>query len=80
MFGREEFGAMADLLAKLSGHFILSLNDTPQIRGLFRRFFVEEVKTTYSVGDAEGAKNRAELIIANADFGTETTKIRSKSK
>jgi DNA adenine methylase len=80
MFSRAEFEAMAELLAKLSGRFILSLNDTPQIRQLFAGFMIEPVATTYSVGAAEGSKNRAELIIANVDFGTETAKSRTKSK
>jgi hypothetical protein len=65
---------------KLSGRFIPSLNDAPEIRRLFASFMIEPVAPTYSVGAAEGAKNRPEPIIANADFSGETAKIRTKSK
>lgn len=61
LFGREDFERLAELLAGLRGRFILSLNDLPEVRKLFRRFRVEPVRVTYKTkpGCAEGK----ELII-----------------
>jgi DNA adenine methylase len=53
---------MAAQLGAISGRFILSLNDTLQVRKIFRRFTIEAVETTYSVNGAHQAKT-AEVII-----------------
>lgn len=47
-FGREQFVAMADQLARLKGRFILSLNDRPEVREIFAAFAIEAVTTSYS--------------------------------
>ena len=64
MFSREEFEKMAALLAGLKGRFILSINDLPAIRDLFKGFAMEELELTYSVGGGAGRPAR-ELIISN---------------
>jgi DNA adenine methylase len=53
---------MAERLAKISGRFILLINDVPQVRGIFRDFAVEEVSLSYGVS-AAGATRARELII-----------------
>lgn len=63
LFAREEFEAMAEQLAGISGRFILSLNDRPEVRSIFSRFQIEGVETTYSVGGGDKAKKAGEVII-----------------
>ncbi|MCJ8139331.1 DNA adenine methylase [Falsirhodobacter halotolerans] len=64
MFGRDQFAKMAEQLAGIRGKFVLSINDTPEIRGLFGAFEADEVRLKYTVGSA-GATDAAELIISN---------------
>lgn len=63
MFGRDEFELMAERLATLKGSFILSLNDTPEVRRIFAGFRFEEVETTYTVGGGAKARPAGELVI-----------------
>ncbi len=73
LFQREDFGLMAERLAKLQGRFLLSINDVPQIRAIFGRFRITEVTTTYSIsGSAKGnGTARPELLVSNWDIGEE---------
>jgi DNA adenine methylase len=64
LFGRDEFEQMARIMAGIKGRFILSINDRPEIRDLFRAFTIEEVPTTYSIGSGSPQKV-TELIISN---------------
>ena len=64
LFSRDKFEDMANLLANIKGHFILSINDVPQIRHWCRHFNIEEVQTTYTVSKS-GAQKVSELIISN---------------
>ena len=64
MFARAEFMLMADYLANLRGRFILSLNDTPEVRQIFARFTIQEAETTYTLPGSDSAKKAAELIIS----------------
>ena len=64
MFERADFQRLADQLAGISGGFILSINDVPEIRTMFAWARIEPVTTSYTIGhrnDAAGA--RAELIV-----------------
>lgn len=66
LFSRDDFERLATLLRGIKGRFILSLNDTPEIRETFAAFDIEAVETSYSVGVKTGAgKKAAELIISN---------------
>jgi len=51
-------------LSRISGRFIMSLNDRLEVRETFKRFDIEAVKTTYTIG-AKAAKKVGELIISN---------------
>lgn len=54
VFCRADFERMAAILGGLKGHFVLSLNDRPEVRAVFARFAIEAVSTTYSIsGRAE---------------------------
>lgn len=60
-FDRSEFEALAGVLATLKGRFILSLNDHPETRRLFRQFRVERVPVAYRLSG--GMTAARELII-----------------
>lgn len=62
VFGRADFARLADQLAAIEGRFILSINDTPEIRETFAAFDQTPVTLTYSISDG-GRTEAAELII-----------------
>ncbi len=63
LFAREDFARMAELLRELKGRFILSLNDRPEVRKLFRGFKIEKVNTRYS-GNVKSTRRVDELLIS----------------
>lgn len=66
VFERADFDRLADQLAGIAGSFILSINDTPEVRRVFGRFSFKEVETTYTIATAAsgGGKQVGELIVA----------------
>lgn len=63
MFGRDEFAEMADILTRLKGRFLMSINDRPEVRAMFHRFEMKQVQLTYTVSGGSTAKNAHELLI-----------------
>lgn len=63
IFGKSDFEALAAQLAGIKGQFLLSLNDTPEVRRIFKRFRIEAVETNYSVNGREQRK-AAEVLIS----------------
>jgi len=49
VFTRAEFVGLAARLGRIAGQFILSVNDVPETREIFRRFAIEAVATRYTV-------------------------------
>lgn len=70
LFARADFERLAASLAGLRGHFLLSLNDRPEVRETFAAFHLSEVSTTYSIDRNRAASGgtRTELLIANWPF------------
>lgn len=64
MFSREDFSVLAELLPKIEGKFILSLNDKPEVRELFGSFKQDSVTVAYSCSNGKNLKS-AELLIRN---------------
>lgn len=66
-FEEQDFADLADLLAGIKGKFLMSINDTPEIRELFGRFAIEEVRLKYSSSRNPDGRNqlRTELLIRN---------------
>ncbi|QGA56145.1 DNA adenine methylase [Brucella sp. 2280] len=64
LFSRDQYEIMAERLAGLSGRFILSINDVPEIRSIFSAFRIENVALTYTAGGGKGKPVR-EVIISN---------------
>lgn len=61
-FGWDQYEALADTLATLRGKAIVTLNDHPDIRHLFRAFHMETTDIRYTVGGGKGAE-RSEVVI-----------------
>jgi DNA adenine methylase len=61
--------ALRDRLAGIKGRFLLTLNDHPFIRRLYRRFEIEAMPTRYSLPTEKAARDRVEhtLFIGNYD-------------
>lgn len=66
VFGKADFTAMAEQLAGLKGRFVLSINDVPEIRAIFKRFTIEEATLTYSVAGGKGTDARELIIVGGA--------------
>ncbi len=64
VFGRGNFAEMAEVLARLKGRFILSLNAVEGVYQTFSRFSVEEVDCTYSVAGGGHSQKVKEVLIS----------------
>jgi len=64
LFHRADFAILAKVLNTLSGRFIMSLNDRPEVRETFQSFKIVPVKTTYTIA-AKSSKKVGEVIISN---------------
>jgi len=63
VFSREDFEGLASQLAGIRGRFIMSLNDTPEVRKIFKGFSVADVDCRYTLSGAAKAREFRELII-----------------
>lgn len=72
IFSKADFDELAKLLKGIKGKFIMSINDVPEIRRIFRFFYIQEVKTRYTIATKETgqSKQAKELLIGNVDFDT----------
>ena len=59
-----DFVSLRDRLTQIKGKFLMSLNDTPQVRNLFSAFYIEPVDITYSI-QQKGPRKHQELLISN---------------
>lgn len=66
-FEFEQYEKMAELMGRLQGRAILSLNDHPDIRRVFSAFQMESTGIQYIVGGGGRAADRRELIIYSWD-------------
>ncbi len=71
-FAGEDFNRLCETLKSIKGKFILSLNDTPEVREIFKDFTIEPVETKYSLGNTKQSedtrkKERKELLIHNLE-------------
>ena len=78
-FTREDFVALEQLLRGLEGKFLLSLNDIPETRELFKGFPIRQVDVTYHVGAYVGSgKKVKEILISNYELPEIPQKKRKK--
>ena len=59
-----DFAKMAGRLEAIRGKFVLSLNDVPEVRTLFRRFRIQSVQLPYTAQQHAGRRYR-EVLITN---------------
>ncbi len=71
LFSKDDFENLAMLLSSIKGKFIMSLNDTKEVREIFKGFYIDSVETKYTVGIGK-AKQVGEVLIYN--YKAETTK------
>jgi DNA adenine methylase len=60
----EDFVKMAEILAGIKGKFVLSLNDLPEVRAIFKRFKMHTVDLHYTAHQVAG-RQHSELLIRN---------------
>ena len=67
LFSRADYLRLATILAHLRGKFIMSINNPPEIRDIYRQFAIVEVKTVYQTAAGRRRKPVTELLIMNFD-------------
>jgi len=60
----EDYQEMAEILDKIKGRFILSINDHPEMREVFKRFKIKQASLKYSVSKGP-LKEAKELLVSN---------------
>lgn len=66
MFSREDFENLAELLAGLSGPFLMSINDRPEVRATFAAFRLTTVCTSYTISrDTRPGSKAKELLVSS---------------
>jgi DNA adenine methylase len=63
-FGFEQYEEMAELIGRIKGKAIISLNDHPDIRRVFGRYHIESTDITYTVSGGQGTQAREVLIFS----------------
>ncbi|MDF7809460.1 DNA adenine methylase [Pontiellaceae bacterium B12219] len=71
-FKKDDFERLRDTLKSVQGKFIVSLNDTPEIREIFKDFRIDAIETKYSLGNSRVSKEtrntaRKEVLIHNLE-------------
>lgn len=63
----QDFYDLADVLANIKDKFLMTINDIPEVREIFKGFRIEEVKLKYSMSRKEGSRSqvRTKLLIGN---------------
>jgi len=61
-FAEQEYVDLADAMRSLRGHAMLSINDHPRMREVFRGFRRERASIQYTIGGGDQAKSAGELI------------------
>jgi DNA adenine methylase len=60
-----DFQDMSERLGKIKAKFILSINDTPEIRKIFNKFQIKPVTTIYTSNDKGKHREGKELLVSN---------------
>jgi DNA adenine methylase len=59
-FGHDDYIRLSDCLNSIDGRFLLSLNDHPEVRKIFKAFRIRIVQPGYSVSNGRSSKSRSE--------------------
>lgn len=74
-FPFSEYVSTAQALRDLKGKAIVSINDHPDIREVFRGFHMESLDINYTVGGGAKAAARKELVIWSWDVAAEPSQL-----
>lgn len=64
LFSKDDFTRLKEVLDQCQGKWLVSINNVPQIRELFKGYEFKEVQTSYSIA-SQSNKAVTELLIAN---------------
>ncbi len=66
-FTEQDFFDLKTALDNIKGKFLMTLNDTPEVREIFGKFKIETTELKYSIGTTKKSrkKTRTELLISN---------------
>lgn len=64
-FDLEQYHMMAELMSDMKGNAMLSINDHPTIREIFKNFKMINLSITYTIGGGKNSKKARELAIMN---------------
>lgn len=64
LFGPSDFEQLSAALQGIEGKFLLSLNDTPEVRTWFAWADIQAVETVYSIGNADPGAPAREVLIS----------------
>lgn len=64
-FDWAQYQLLAEMMTKAQGKVMLSINDHPDIRELFKDFGIRRLEIAYSVGRDKTQKTSGELVICN---------------
>jgi len=64
-FPLEEYHKIAEAMRTMKGSAILTINDHPEMRKIFKEFRMETAEINYTIGGAGKGQNRRELIFKN---------------
>ncbi|MXS82284.1 DNA adenine methylase [Nitrosomonas oligotropha] len=64
-FGLDQYDRLAELAKTIKGKMIITVNDIPEMQKAFAGLIMQAVGITYTVGGADRAAKRSELIIRN---------------
>lgn len=65
-FGLDQYIKLADLMGSCSGKVMLSINDHPDIREIYKAFNIQQTEISYTVGRKTASRSKKqELIITN---------------
>jgi DNA adenine methylase len=68
-FTESDYVELANILKTLKGKFLLSLNDTPEVRRIFSDFKIKGFSFSYSAQN-KGGKKHKEVLISNYELPT----------
>lgn len=60
-----DYEDLAEVLSNIKGKFVLSLNDSPNIRNIFKEFKIRGIRLELKHSEGIGEKTRKEVIIKN---------------
>ena len=66
-FAEQDFIDLEKILSNVKGKFLMTLNDTPEVREIFQRFDIKTTTLKYSIATTKNSrkKSRTELLISN---------------